>query len=147
MTAAEQVEESVRLRRGTTQDADFVFDSWLKSYRDNNAEMRAVPRDVYFSMQRLRIASLLEKSSTVVACAPDAEWQVMGWAVVGQHSAQGVLHYLYVKQLYRGFDLTAALCAPLRGRVRWFSHRTPKLERVAQKLGLTFNPYLAGETP
>lgn len=146
MTAAEQLQPMVSLRPMVASDAAFVFDSWLDSYRDNNQEAKAVPWPVYRSMQRTLIDRLRHRSGSevLVACASDAEWQILGWACSERTTAGGVLHYLYVKAPYRGFDITSLLAEPLRGRCRWYSHRTPKLERVARSLGLTFNPYLAG---
>lgn len=146
MSAAEQLQSTVSVRQMVASDAPFVLDSWLTSFRDNNPEAKLVPSPVYRSMQRFCIDRILSKPDTrvLVACNPGAQWQILGWAAVGESAGQGVLHYLYIKQDYRGFDLTSFLAEPLRGRCRWYSHRTPKLERVARSLGLTFNPYLAG---
>jgi hypothetical protein len=143
MSAAEVLQPAVALRSGGPSDAGFIFDSWLNSFRDYNPEAREVPKRIYFEMHRALLRELLERANVVVACGRETPEVILGWAAFEADS----LHYLYVKSLYRGFDVTALLLEAVPSSCRWFTHRTPKLQRVAAQRGLTFNPYLAGVVP
>jgi GNAT superfamily N-acetyltransferase len=98
----------VKFREIQETDLPFVFNSWLKSYR-NSKEGKLLKNDQYFLEQKNRIEALLEWSKVVVASDPEDEWHVFGYAVATQVQGTSILHYVYVKQPFRKLGIGKAL--------------------------------------
>lgn len=143
-TAAE-LHEVVRARPGVMADIPHVVDSWLQSFRKHSPEAERIPGPVYFKLHGPLVRGLLESGGLTVACSADDASQILGWMAWRHQHGQRVLHYLYTKLPFRGFGLEPLLLSdfgPARGG--WYTHRTRHMDAVAQRLGLTFNPYLLG---
>lgn len=92
-------------------DSDFLYSTWIKSFRDSGF-CRAVPTPIYNRSQRERVRALLEKDFTyvLVACSPETPELIYGYAV---GEAPNVLHYVYVKKDYRGQGIGKRLLSHL----------------------------------
>lgn len=138
----------VMLRPVEVEDLNFIFSSWLKSYRDATA-VRGVPNDIFYKSHHALIERLQQKAccTAVVACDPEDPAQIYAYAV-GEYSGDGlVLHYVYVKFNLRGFGIARSLVESLvLPSVKWvqFSHKTHVIENMMAKLSkmnFVFNPY------
>lgn len=92
---------------GTIDDEmDLVFDSWSRSFR-KSPWAGCVPNHLWDSTARASIGELVDRSLVIVAVInlPNGKRRVMGYSV----SEPGVLHWLYVKDDYRGFGVGRAL--------------------------------------
>lgn len=143
------VDEQVRFRLAMPGDAAFIADSWLKSYR-KSAEK--VPGPVYYAEHRYIVENLLPRCSVQVAHHVEDVHQILGWCAVQPLPLKSgntvrVLHYAYTKQPFRRLGVCRRLLAGLVGVGDFYSHHTQPGEAIARKLGLVFNPYLAGVTP
>ncbi|MDQ3023239.1 MAG: hypothetical protein M3R04_02460 [bacterium] len=127
------------IRECRESDLPLVLNSWLRSYRNEDA-VRTVTNEIYYSEvvgQKARILDLMAHGRTVVACDLDDADSVFGWACSSiAHpgvSVPPVMHYVYVKQAYRGNGLGRALLGALGvGKAPvWATHET----RAVRALG------------
>lgn len=95
----------VTFRDAKPDDLAFILSSWLKSHRQvgDNAWMA---NDVYYAIHRARFTTALHQR-VVVACDPEHEDQILGWACAGLDGH--TVHYVYVKQVFRRFGLARRL--------------------------------------
>jgi GNAT superfamily N-acetyltransferase len=118
----------------TADELDLVFDAWINSFK-KSPWAGCVPNQLWFETQRETIRGILNRgASVVVAVTPiqgrEAEWpdvrRVMGYAV----TEKNVLHWLYVKDDYRGYGIGRALLNEVTrlwpdGPAPWvYTHRT-----------------------
>ena len=93
---------------------------------------------------------LLARAETTVICLRSEPWLLMGFAIVERTEGHLILHYVYVKKLYRQFGLASRLLLELAGERRSIvaTHRTWGWDCLAhvfrrRKFTLSYNPYLA----
>ncbi len=146
---------ALTIRTSTAQDLPFIWNSWLKSYRDNNGQAKAVASETYFTEHRALVGALCKRSAILIACAADYPEQIYGYAVFEAFAGPMlVLHYVYVKRTYRRFGIASELVAKARLAVQqpegipigathvtrlWHNH-------LRDRWGMWFNPYLLGLT-
>jgi hypothetical protein len=109
-----------RIRTARPDDLRFIFDTWSKSFRQHMSpeEMRAG----YGKAHREIIAQCIETSTTLVACmdGPDTEHEqpssiIYGYAVGDTSGHVGLLlHFVYVKDVWRHHGIARALIEALR---------------------------------
>jgi len=140
----EQEKLVVKIRPALEGDVAFVFNSWLKSFR-NTGLSRSVQNEVYFSEQHKLIERLLKESTTVVACNPTKPEDIFGWACFQWVDGIFVLHYVYVKHLYRNLGLANELLAESAhdfSTAGLYTHWTHMALLCAAKKNLLYHPYI-----
>lgn len=145
-------EVTVGFRSGEPGDHALIYATWLRGHRFGGDWPHRVPRGRYFQQHKYVIQELLERSQVLVACNPSRESQVLGYIV----SEPGVLHWVYVKPTYRwdpASDAHPRLGTALRNEAfphlhAWVScsHWTKAAERLSDKWGLRYRPFLLEET-
>lgn len=134
----------VKIRQALEGDASFIFNSWLKSFRENGLA-RPVSNEVYFAEQHKLIERLLKSATTIVACDPKDPAQIFGWACYERVEGIFTLHYVYVKQPFRLLGLTAELLADSGHDFKTaglFTHWTPAALKLHNKKNLLYHPYI-----
>ena len=132
-------------------DTDFLFSSWLHSYRNATKEwpwFEKLGNELFYTTQKKRIEKVMEEATVLVICNPEDESQIFGYIVFEKNDRQFVLHYMYMKQSYRGFGLGkgvfASLFNPEEDQVV-YTHLTNAGLSFLRSLGLktkpVFNPY------
>lgn len=122
-----------------------VFNSWLKSYRDSPM-VRGVPNTAYYTAHHEIISRILEAQGlhAFVACNPDDADSIFGY-LIGEATTKGpVVHWLYIKHAFRGWQIAKALFGAFNPKSAPFiyTHRTRNSEHLLGDLEATFNPYL-----
>lgn len=138
---------SVVIRAMDDSDLSLVYDSWLKSLRHDQkhrpGDHRLVHDMDYFRWQREAIDDILVETPVWVACDPEDEGNVMGWAC----GFGNVLHYVYVKELFRGHGVARELIAKVRefggGEPLIVTHLTSPVLAWRERHPIRYNPYLA----
>lgn len=122
------------MRLASSDDQRFIHSSWHTTYWKTTAK-RTTAWDVYRDEMDKRIDRLLERSDTYVATAAEVPDEICGYAVL----EGDVLHFAYVKSVYRGMGIAKGL---VRGRAKWYTHATgaPGV-RFAEAVGMQFNPF------
>lgn len=105
------------IRDHKPSDLNFIFDSWMKSWRTSRWA-GLIPNNMYYDVTRTIIEDLLARGSKLrvafIAEYPDA---IIGWACHEMKDGSPVLHYLHVKEPYLGlsFHVADTLIADLPG--------------------------------
>lgn len=136
---------ALKLRDAVEADAPFIFNSWLKAYR-NSKVTQALQNEIYFNGQHKLIEGLVKRAKFIIACNPADETQIYGYSV--GETIDGVLcvHFVYVKEPYRKFGIATGLLLALGhipGTAFVYTHRTHAAEKLEAKGGMVYYPYLA----
>lgn len=133
---------SFTLRQANPSDESFIYNSWLKSYK-NSDFARSIPARTYYAMHHLVIERILSRPSTqvLVACDPTAPDVLYGYVVMESVGDLSVVHYCYVKQAFRRLGIASALLASAPTPDASYSHRTKDVHYLVSP-SHTFNPYL-----
>lgn len=124
-------------------DLDFLFNSWLKSYRHSN-ECNAMNNEVFFKRFGKIITKIIGDSVLIIACNPEDVDQIYGYMVYKNLDDVFVLHYIYVKFPYRKLGIAKrmleAVADTKKPIVVTFANRW--VDSMRHKLLLTFDPYI-----
>lgn len=134
----------VKIRPALEGDASFIFNSWLKSFRENGLA-RPVSNEVYYTEQHKLIERLLKTCTTVVACDPKDPASIFGWACYERVDGVFVLHYVYVKHPFRLLGLAKELLADSGhdfATAGLFTHWTSAAMKLHDKKNLLYHPYI-----
>jgi len=128
---------NVLTRVATPDDLRFVHSSWHTSHWKSWAH-KHIEREEYAPGQDRRIAILLARAETVVAYFPEAPTEILGWVCAEPY--RSVLHYVYVKGVYRERGIARGLVEPMKPR--WYTHYVDARGRTfAAAMKIQFNPY------
>lgn len=125
-----------------TNDINFIYNAWLKSYRNNNLT-KPICNDVFFSNHKDIITNILKNSNTSIICNKDDTTQIYGFITY----TSDIIHFCYVKYPYRRFGLGRQLFNHVYNtysdntHIR-ITHYSPKVNKYIDKYNLVFNPYL-----
>jgi len=93
--------QHIKIRLATDTDYPLIYSSWLKSFADAD-QARLVTKSVYYQEHHALIDKLIAKKALFfVACSKHDDDHVYGWICVNLASKPQVVHYVYVKQIYR----------------------------------------------
>lgn len=129
-----------RLREFHHDERNMFFSDWVRSYREA-AAVHGCPSAVYDKEQRALIDRLLARRDVSVICAvnPEDQTQVYGWCC----AEPGIVHYLYVKSIYRQHGLATAMLATATTPLKFFTHNARRhVDKLAAAFGAHYNPYL-----
>lgn len=132
---------NVLIRESLESDTNFILSSWLKSFRNSQA-VRGMDNEEYFTGQELVIKKILHKSITKVIVNPEDEDQILAYMTVETKNHKAIVHYIYVKQTFRGFGLATKLIKAfaLHDPI-YFSHMTPAAKHLSKKHNAKYNLY------
>jgi GNAT superfamily N-acetyltransferase len=138
---------SIQIRNISDADVGFVFNSWLKSYRNSNFS-RDIPNSIYFGSHHKLIERLISRSEVKIACNAEDAGQIYGYIVAEKVQGILTLHYMYVKHTYRNMGIGKVLL----NQFEWdfstagcYTHETKIVSRLAAKYNLAYHPYLLME--
>lgn len=128
--------EPIRYRSATKDDLRFILSSWVRSYTHRRKPPEGMSMKGYRAGVRLTIADILRRPTTraVIACNPLNDALIWGFSIFDDPDGPGepVLHYCYVKEVFRGNGIGTELTRLARsgrpGRLR-ISYRTPACRR------------------
>lgn len=133
------------LRAVETQDIPFIYNSWLKSYRDS-ATVAGVPNTIYYGEHHRVIEKILNSAGTLVTVAVNSDdlAQIFGYIVGRKLDTVNVIDWLYVKHPFRGHGIGKALEAIFATAPTpvHYTHRVKHAERVLKSRNYIYNPYL-----
>lgn len=141
------IKSQVQIRNAIEADVPFIFNSWLKSYKGSNA-CKSISAPIYYQFHHKTIETLLQKCSVKVVCSAADENQVYGYIVYELLETVPVLHYAYVKHLYRNMGLLSMMLYESGLGLEnggFNTHESPSFNKICQvkKLKFIYNPYLA----
>lgn len=135
----------IRIRAATEEDVSFIFNSWLKSYRDSQFA-KQITNTIYFAQQHKLIEKLLETCQVFVACNSTNPGDLYGYICFEKVDSIYVLHYIYVKHTYRKLGIAKMLayytdfCEEM---ANMYTHASKNSEHLAAKFNSIYCPYIA----
>lgn len=143
------------LRPANSSDLDFIYSSWLGSYRfgplsaareirkeGKTVMVSPLLSEVYYKNHRKLITKILNLSQIVIACNPEDHSKIYGWSVGRDIQDMSILSYVYVKRPYRGKGVGSRLIEPFTRRDCFCTHMRKNLSKKSLELDLMYNPYL-----
>lgn len=100
-------------------DARWVRDSWVTSYMTSR-EARAIDRDVYFAMYNPIVVGCMERGKIRICIEEDVPTSIAGWLCTSQDGT--LLHYVHVRQRWRGLGVARWMLAGSRECIDAFTH-------------------------
>lgn len=102
-------------RAAKPSDLNFVYDSWMKSWRLSKWA-GVIPNHLYYDTQRTLIDDLFARGMQVVIAHPsDQPDVILGYAAGEVKDGQTVLHYVYVKDPFLGLGIDSLTVGALPG--------------------------------
>jgi GNAT superfamily N-acetyltransferase len=134
------------LRAPKSSDLNFIYSTWLNNYRSDSEIGKSIKKSIYFAEYYGVLDAIFECKQTkvLIACLPEETNVILGFLV----GADKILHYIFVKEDFRRNGIGRSLfenCFPEGGGAVEFTHRTTSTHRLAEKLSLTYNPFLLFE--
>lgn len=136
--------KNIKIRKAISEDASFIFNSWLKSYR-KSAFANIVCSTVYFSEHHKVIEKLLQSCDVYVACNVEDPSQLYGYVVSEKKDGVDIIHYVYVKHTFRKLGIAKTLYKRIRDNnsACIYTHHTQWAERIAPRFSMVYSPYVA----
>lgn len=135
----------IEVRLAYLEDLNFIFATWLKSYRHASSFARKISNDIFYKRHHLVIDLILKREgSRVLVAHPTGEPNVILGYVVSEKQPDGadVLHYVYVKKSFRQMGIGKALWGSLLEKPQVFTHFTADTDWIIRKYeNLTYDPY------
>lgn len=172
MTAASPSLITFSLRTAESTDLNFVYDTWLNSYRfvveesakkncqacgkpcghltgreiNGAAAVAEMRTDDYFRLQRQRIDSLLANSAFIMVAHPDGTPNVIAaWACLDV--APAVFHYVYAREFHRKKRLATRLIGDRKICTHLTDSRRPdSFAAWKRRSGIRYMPHLLDAT-
>lgn len=105
----------VLVRPVRATDLNFIFDSWMKSWRGSKWA-GTTPNHLYYETQRTLIEGLISRGAKIYIAYPeDHEEVILGWTCSEEKDGEAVVHYLYVKDPFLGLGIQERLISVLPG--------------------------------
>lgn len=145
MSETTSLQGQIRLRPATESDVPFIFNSWLKCYRHSN-NTRGCENPVYFAQHHILLEGLCKRSTILIACNENDISQIYGYVCSEMVEGVLVVHFIYVKEMFRKFGVANILAAAIgfeREAPVFYTHRTFSSEGLEKKFKIVYNPYLA----
>lgn len=126
------------------EDKDFIYSSWLRSYRPSKANV-GLDSDVYYERHSNRINAILQRAGTrvVVASNPEDDDHLFGYIVFEIQATKTILHYIYVKQSYRQLGLARRMLEILDAGQKLTASHYPANDKIFAKFrskGINYDP-------
>lgn len=122
------------------EELPLIYDSWIRSFR-NSPYAGCVVNDIWYETMKHTLDAVLPKARVIVALpGDDAIRRVIGYVVVEKPN---IIHYIYVKQKFRGLGVAAQLLeaatAALEASSGYYTFRTPASKWLESR-GWKHNP-------
>jgi GNAT superfamily N-acetyltransferase len=139
-------DDGVLVRPVTPDDVAFVIDGWLNGYWPDCPCSLVMPKAEWFRRWHVVVENALvdERNRCLVACDAERPSCLFGFIVA---RPPDVLHWVYVKQTYRGNGFSRLLQegAGVTGRVRFSSWSEGARRMAFANPELTYDPRIIKE--
>lgn len=134
----------IKLRPANADDVGFIFNSWLKSFR-NSALASNMPNEVYFSEHHKVIERILKFYDVIVACNPEDVSQIYGFICGGYTDNILTIHYAYVKHTFRKMGIMREMLNSFEHNPEYasvYTHQSKPAKAIADKYNFIYHPYI-----
>ncbi len=144
-TTLASIADQVRLRNATEADVPFIFNSWLRCFRNSPPTM-GCPNPVYFAQHHKLLEGLCKRATIVVASNDKDLGQIYGYLCCEKIEGSLVVHFMYVKETFRELGIGRMLMET-QGWTKetpiFYTHRSRICNQLESSFLMVYNPYLA----
>lgn len=131
----------IEVRPAKLEDLDFIYATWLKSYRHSSQFAKKLTNAIFFDMHHKVIDGFIARGGLVSIAHPKGEPDVILGYICTEPDLP-VLQYIYVKKPFRKMGIAKTLYKTSK-EPSLFTHWTTDTDWIVKKLTtLTYNPYL-----
>lgn len=131
------------LRPLSPNDIPFVFNSWLKSYRES-PQVACIPNTVYYDKFHATIEQVMNDSAILVACSPEDPNLLYGYVVAELKDETLIFHWVYVKHPFRNFGLAKEMekeILTISHKNVAYTTRTRITDSLVKNRNYTYDPF------
>lgn len=135
----------ILIRPANANDVGFIFNAWLKSYRNAHFS-NDIANEIYFAEHHKLIERLLRSYDVIVAASQEDPNQIYGFICAGLTDGIFTLHYVYVKHTFRRMGIGQALLNSFEHNPEYvsvYTHRNKSAKHLAEKYNFIYHPYIA----
>jgi hypothetical protein len=130
--------ESFKFRDGIKTDINFIYKTWLDSYRYDSDLGKQCRNSIFFPQYQLIIDSILYNDAKVlVCCKPDEEDIIFGYIIY----EPDILHYIFVKQAFQNLGIGMQLYRKAQSP-KIYTHKTNNFLNFSNRNEMIYNPFL-----
>lgn len=137
---------NLRVRDMIEDDAAFVYSSLLKSHRYSRSTA-GTQNEIYYANHHKLVENMIKSCKVLILCDQGDLGHIYGYGIAEEVQGIFTVHFIYVKQPYRGLGLAKLIFKHLGGKediAFCYSHRTKKVEDYEKKyVTAVYHPYLA----
>lgn len=140
-----QLPAPIRVRKALETDINFIFSSWLESFRKSRFA-QDMHNTIYFTEHHKIIENLLKTCDVWIACSDVDPSQIFGFLCCEVIDGQFVLHYAYVKHDFRMLGIGSMMLSATAHNPEvagFYTHHTLAAMKLAAKYRLLYSPYLS----
>lgn len=131
------------IRQSNLNDINFVYATWLRSYKDFSPISKYIERQSFFPSYQRILDKLLSRDQikVMIACDENDSELIFGYVAF----EPGIVHFIYVKEPFRKMGIAKKLCSHIPDFNQCkASHLTYYLLDLwtAKKTNIQFNPFL-----
>jgi len=150
MQKSEKPKYPVKLRKASDSDTNFVFSTWLKSYRQSDWA-KNMSNDVFFHHHKQIIQQILDSDHTELTMIVNIEDenQIFGYVCAEVGNSKALIHFCYMKYNFRSMGIMRQTIEELNllgnDGVNFITHLPRNYKQLKVKFNLEFDPYLLGD--
>lgn len=97
----------IQIRKFIDPDTDFIYSSWLNSYKNDSSFARKIARSIFFKWHQKIVKIILSRPSTTIsiACFDEMPEVILGYMIHEKQKEdedeKDIIHFVYVKKDYR----------------------------------------------
>lgn len=130
----------IEIRPYKIEDKDFVFSTWLRSYRHASKFAKKISNAVYYKWHPQVIERILTRGGQIYVAHLENDPDVILGYVCLETQDKLVVHYLYVKKAFRNMGVAKMLFTPEGGDI--FTHWTADMDWAVKRFpSLVYDPY------
>lgn len=101
---------AIHIRTATPSDHPFIYNSWLKYFKNNSYFARRIKSAIFFEWHHSAIERILARQTSLalIACDPENEDVIHGYLVI-ERGEKPVIHWVFVKEAFRRLGIASAL--------------------------------------
>lgn len=140
-------ENSVLVRVGLKDtDKDFLYNSWLKSYKHNSYFAKRIRNSIFFPNHERIINHLISKPTVKVfiTCPKNDEDTILGYLVCDTSTDDHVIHFVFVKDAFRRMGIMKEMLkeASINTKRIVFTHWTMPVDEIFKNNeDMVYDPY------
>jgi GNAT superfamily N-acetyltransferase len=135
----------VETRKGFESDLPLILSSWLKGAYHFCPAFKDMPKSLYYGVHEPCLKAIIATSDVMCVVDHEDPDHILGYVIYKDYGFFTVLHWLYIKQQFRGFGMGAHLLEAIKPKkIVFTTHETPDSQRYfnKRKLKTCYVPHL-----